>query len=84
MIKPSPTGQCEIVDMGENIWALAMQIYVALYRKGFTVGEVDILIGAFCLQHGCPFVTANTKDFMNIDGLQLQNWWSRPISNTPQ
>ena len=75
MTKPSPIGQCEIVDMGEGIWDIAKQIYVDLRRKGFTVGEVDIFIGAFCLLHNYTLVTANTKDFKNIAGLKLKNWW---------
>ena len=72
----NPIGQCRIVDMGENIWEIAKQVYVTLKRKGFTVGEIDILIGAFCLYHNYPLVTSNTKDFINIDGLQLKNWWT--------
>ena len=72
----SSIGQCRIVDMGEDIWRIAKQIYVDLKRKGFTIGEIDILIGAYCLHHGYPLVTSNTKDFINIEGLQLENWWS--------
>jgi len=74
MTSPMPTGQCEIVDMGEQIWRLAKEIYVHLYQKGFTVGEIDILIGAYCLQHNYTLVTSNTKDFVNIDGLKIINW----------
>ena len=72
----SPIGHCKIVDMGETIWELAKQIYVDLHKKGFTVGEIDILIGAFCLQHNYTLVTSNTKDFRNMNGLRLENWWS--------
>ena len=71
----NPTGQCRIVDMGETVWEIAKSIYISLKRKGFTVGEIDILIGAFCLQHSYTLVTSNTKDFVNIDGLRLENWW---------
>ena len=74
MTSPSPKGQCEIVDMGEHVWELAKQIYVSLHRKGFTVGEIDILIGAFCLQHDYTLVTANTKDFTNMSGLRVEDW----------
>jgi len=66
---------CEIVDMGEDVWEIAKQIYVDLARKSFTVGEMDILIGSFCLCHNYTLVTANTKDFKNMNGLQLENWW---------
>lgn len=70
-----PTGRCKIVDMGENIWEIAKRIYVNLRQKSFTVGEMDILIGAFCLHNDYTLVTANTKDFKNIEGLRLENWW---------
>ena len=69
-----PLGMCKIVDMGEEVWETAKKIYIALRRKGFTVGEIDILIGAFCLQNGYTLVTDNTKDFMNIEKLQIENW----------
>ena len=70
-----PSGQCRIVNMGEEIWDIAKQVYLSLHRKGLTVGEIDILIGAFCLHHNYTLVTANTKDFEHIEGLRLVNWW---------
>jgi len=63
--------------MGEHIWDEAKKIYVNLRRKGFTIGEIDILIAAFCLQFNYTLVTANTKDFINISGLQQVNWWQK-------
>jgi len=62
------------MDMGEGIWDIAKDIYVDLYRKGFTIGEIDILIASYCLQHNYTLITANTKDFINIQGLRLINW----------
>ena len=76
MTRPSLKGLCEIVDMGEHIWELAKKIYVSLHRKGFTVGEIDILISAFCLHDDYTLVTANTKDFININGLRFEDWQS--------
>ena len=73
-----PNGHCKILDMGERVWDVAKRIYVELYRKGFTVGEIDILIGAFCLQHNFTLITSNAKDFVNIDGLKMQNWRNTP------
>ena len=70
----NPMGQCQVTDMGEHIWEFAKLIYVDLYRKGFTVGEIDILIGAFCLRYDHILITSNTKDFKNINGLQLKDW----------
>jgi len=70
------SNRCKVVDMGEEIWAIAKQIYVALKRKSFTVGEIDILIGAFCLFHDYALITNNTKDFVNMGGIRLINWWA--------
>ena len=70
----SPIGRCRITDMGENIWGYAKEIYVDLHRKSFTVGEIDILIGAFCLCHDYTLVTSNVKDFRNMNGIQFVNW----------
>ncbi|MCL2224699.1 MAG: PIN domain-containing protein [Defluviitaleaceae bacterium] len=77
MTKPSPSGQCKVVDMGETVWETAKRIYIELRKKHLTVGEIDILIGAFCLQYNYTLVTANTKDFQNMSGLKLVNWWDR-------
>ena len=67
-------GCCKIVDMEESIWNRSKLIYIELYKKGFTVGEIDIIIAAFCLNHDYTLVTANTKDFENISGLKLVDW----------
>jgi len=68
------SGFCKIVDMGEDVWGIAKQVYVSLRRRSLTVGEIDILIASFCLCHNYTLVTANTKDFANIEGLALENW----------
>ena len=65
---------CIVVKMDMLSWKCAEKIYENLYRKGFTVGELDILIAAYCLTHGCTLVTNNVKDFNNIDGLVINDW----------
>jgi tRNA(fMet)-specific endonuclease VapC len=65
---------CKIAEMDVLSWKRAEKIYENLYRKGFTVGELDMLIAAYCLTHGCTIVTNNTKDFENIDGLEIVDW----------
>ncbi|MCL2146567.1 MAG: PIN domain-containing protein [Synergistaceae bacterium] len=68
------TGFCSIDEMDTFCWERAERIYDELYRKGFTVGELDILIAAACLEHNQTLVTNNTRDFTNIDGLYLVDW----------
>jgi len=65
---------CRVVDMGDAHWSTTAQVYAGLYRKHFTVGDIDIIIAAFCIYNGYTLVSDNTKDFVNINGLQLTNW----------
>ena len=57
-----------------EMWVKSAHIYVELRKKGFTVGDDDIFIAAFCLLNGYTLVTRNTKDFENIAGLKQVNW----------
>ena len=65
---------CKIGEMRREIWVRAAGLYVDLRRSGFTVGDADILIAAFCLENGYVLVTSNTKDFINMSGLRLVDW----------
>ena len=57
-----------------EMWVKAAHIYVDLRKRGFTVGDDDIFIAAFCLLNGYTLVTRNTKDFDNIAGINQVNW----------
>jgi predicted nucleic acid-binding protein len=65
---------CPIIDVSADTWDRAAKIWAKLRKSGFTVGDADILIAAVCLVNGYTLVTANTKDFENISGLQMVNW----------
>ncbi len=67
------TERCDI-ETDLYFWEQAVEVYADLYKKGFSVGEIDMLIAALCLKHNYTLVTHNTKDFVNIDGLQLVDW----------
>ena len=68
------TQRCPVIEMDTAIWERAIDVYKDLCCKGFTVGEMDILIAALCLAHDCIIVTNNTKDFENIEGLITLDW----------
>jgi tRNA(fMet)-specific endonuclease VapC len=83
MYKPSPKKEAMyrnlvnhygVGEMTAGMWKQAAYIYVNLWQKGFTVGDDDIFIAAFCIENGYTFVTRNTKDFENINELQFENW----------
>jgi predicted nucleic acid-binding protein len=65
---------CFIGEMNAGVWMCGARIYADLYAKRFTVSDSDILIAAYCIANDCTLVTANTKDFENIEGLRVVNW----------
>ena len=65
---------CPVMEVNADIWDCVARIWAMLRKNGFTVGDFDILIAAFCLVNRYTLVTHNTKDFMHIDGLLLVDW----------
>jgi len=47
---------CKIGEMRRDMWIKAADLYSDLRHKGFTVGDADILIAAFCIETGCTLV----------------------------
>ena len=66
--------QCTMGELNFNVWDCAVHIYTELYKKRLTVGDIDILIAAFCLVNDYILVTNNTRDFDNIKGIKLVDW----------
>ena len=50
------------------------KIQAELRRKGRPTGEIDALIAAVARSRQDILVTNNTRHFINIDGLQLEDW----------
>ena len=65
---------CQHIPIGEmnlRVLDIAAKIYVERNR---TVGDTDTLIAAFCIVNGYILVTHNTKDFKDIENLQIVDW----------
>jgi len=45
-----------------------------LQKKGKTIGQLDMLIGAHAKSRNLTLVTNNTNEFERIDSLQLEDW----------
>lgn len=45
-----------------------------LRKNGIVVGEFDLLIGTTAVVHGLTLVTRNTRDFLNLEKINLENW----------
>lgn len=62
-----------ILPISECIEEYAKQ-KAQLMRIGRRTEELDIFIGATAISHGLTLVTRNTKDFINMGGIRLENW----------
>lgn len=49
-------------------------IRAALEKKGTPIGPNDMLIAAHAKALGLPIITNNTREFVRVDGLQVENW----------
>ena len=60
------------VDVAEAI--IAGDILAFLRRNGQPIGIEDVLIAATAINHGCVLVTANTRHFVKVGRLSVENW----------
>jgi tRNA(fMet)-specific endonuclease VapC len=54
----------------------AAKIRVALEAAGQVIGPFDMLIAGHALALNLVLVTNNTKEFVRVSGLSLENWHS--------
>jgi len=45
-----------------------------LEKRGLSKNEPDLMIAAIAIQHDMILVTGNTRHFMNIPGLNIEDW----------
>ncbi|GHU90612.1 tRNA(fMet)-specific endonuclease VapC [Clostridia bacterium] len=50
------------------------KVRAALERKGRTIGALDTLIAAHAKFTGLTLVTNNTREFVRVEGLRLEDW----------
>ncbi|HEY9628811.1 MAG TPA: type II toxin-antitoxin system VapC family toxin [Coleofasciculaceae cyanobacterium] len=50
------------------------QIRARLARAGTPIGACDLLIAAIALANNLTLVTHNTREFVRVDGLQVEDW----------
>lgn len=62
-----------ILLIGQSFPEYARQ-KTTLRRAGNMIGEFDLLIGSTAIVHGLTLITRNTKDFVKLDQIELENW----------
>ena len=45
-----------------------------LEKRGLSKSEPDLMIAAIAIQHNMILITGNKKHFMNIPGLNMEDW----------
>lgn len=71
---------CNIFPLGRKSLDSAANIYADLRQRGELIGEVDILIAGIAIANGFGVATRNIDHFSRIDGLHVENWTLRGIS----
>ena len=64
----------EVLDFSNEDARAAAQIRAELEYKGTRIGEYDTLIAGQAFARGLTLVTANTREFHRVQGLQLEDW----------
>jgi tRNA(fMet)-specific endonuclease VapC len=60
-----------VYSLNEDVLWKAAEIFRDLRKRGEPTGENDLWIAATAIVAAQPLVTANTKDFLKIHGLQV-------------
>ncbi len=64
----------EIMDFDSYAAESYGKIRADLEKAGKPIGPLDMLIAGHAKSLGCTVVTNNTREFMRVNGLQLENW----------
>ena len=52
------------------------EIRLDLARKGTPIGPNDLMIAAIAAVHDAVLVTHNTREFVRVEGLKIEDWES--------
>lgn len=64
----------EVISFSDEMSYTYAKIRKELEVKGNKIGANDLFIAASALNKGAVLVTHNTREFIRIDGLKLEDW----------
>ena len=67
--------QVTVLEFGEAEAKASALIRADLEKKGTPIGPIDVLIAGSAKAHNLTLVTHNTKEFMRVEGLVLEDWF---------
>ena len=71
------SGPLEILYWDDADARAAGEVRAQVEQDGYSIGAYDALIAAQAIRRGIPVVTANTKEFKRVDGLDWEDWARR-------
>lgn len=63
-----------IAPLTESVGEHYGQIRATLQRRGELIGNNDLWLAAHARAEGWVLVTNNEREFVRVDGLQIENW----------
>ena len=72
------TSMIQVVELDEYVADHYAQIRQDLSSKGQIIGANDLWLAAHARANNWVMVTNNEKEFLRVDGLQIENW----VTNT--
>ena len=63
-----------VVDWTREDAMVAAELRADLRRRSLPIGGFDMLIAGQALNRGWTLVTANTREFNRVEGLQVEDW----------
>ena len=67
-------GPLQVLSFDEEDAERAGEVRSVLELQGKMIGPFDTLIAGQALRHKLTLVTANTREFSRVKGLELENW----------
>lgn len=64
----------KVLDFDSNAARHFGSIFVDLESKGLRIGDRDMMIAGHARSLGCTLVTNNTREFMRVEGLIIEDW----------
>ena len=64
-----------MIEFTEREAKASALIRADLEKKGTPIGAMDVLIAGSAKVHNLTLVTHNTKEFIRVEGLALQDWF---------
>lgn len=73
------TSMIQVVELDEYVADHYAQIRQDLSSKGQIIGANDLWLAAHARSNNWVMVTNNEKEFLRVDGLQIENWTSNTL-----